>query len=74
MVNGFFYIGEMSSGKLSIINVIFGRKILFIGILLIIIRVCRIRNFEKLMIFVWDKNDEEVRDFILVSIIESMVE
>lgn len=54
----------MSSGKLSIINGILGEKVLFIGILVIIIRVCRIRNFEELVILVWDKNDKEDLEWI----------
>lgn len=61
----FVYIGEMSSGKFSIINVIIGEKILFIGILVIIIRVCRVKYFEELKIEICYENGKEYREYIL---------
>lgn len=58
------YIGEISSGKLSIVNVVIGEKIFFIGIEVIIIKVCRVRYFEELIFVIWDEDDEDYKDWI----------
>lgn len=47
----------MSSGKLSIINGVFNKKMLLCGVCVIIIRICWIKYFKELVILIWNVND-----------------
>lgn len=49
----YVYIGDMSSGKFKIINEIIGEKILFIGVRVIIMRVCRVKYFKEMKILIY---------------------
>lgn len=70
----FVYIGEISSGKFIIVNVIIGEKILFIGIEVIIIRVCRVKYFKELKILICSGIDKEYKYMILFISLEEIVD
>lgn len=62
----FFILGEISFGKLSIINLIVGEKIFLIGIIVLMLRVCRIRYLEYMMILICNKNEMEFKYMIFI--------
>lgn len=69
----FFLLGEISFGKLSIINLIFGEKILFIGIGVFILRVCRVKYFYCYKVFIKDRRGEILGKKMLFENLKEMV-
>lgn len=68
-----FLIGEISFGKLSIINLFFGYKILLFDIEVFMLRVCRVKYFEKLIIIICNEKDEELKSMMFKNIYDMVM-
>lgn len=72
-INLFFIIRRNKCWKIEFVNLIFGEKILLFGIRVFILRVCRVKYCEQLMIFIRDNKGKELVNMLFDNVKE-MVE